>query len=305
MVGLLFATNFFGFAPAFYRFYTEYLWYLNPLLTAGESAAKPNVPEINLNTHAATSFIFILIYKAQFLVTGPALLYLFRHKTHKKDDDKKEVVSSKSCFRLSLGTMRSLHKKLGYVATLPLVALYALHTIYLVFRNIPFITNSADNNGSNNDPGLQMWHYWWGLGSVMSAIMLLYHSVTAVWILQQGKASPLTLKERQRAHINHMISACINFNIPGGLRACGMAVQSLVLQTNGGLVCDYMGSSGYVTVLVMAVVIPSQYLIRWSVFGTEARYPDNRYYYVVVAIDVAVGLYTGTLFQCVDASVEV
>ena len=217
VVGLLFAVNFTGFAPAFYRFYTEYLWYLNPLLLAGKSAAKPNIPEINLNTHAVVSFIFILIYKAQFLVTGPALLYLFKHKTHKNDDVKKGVVSSGCCSGMSLGTKRALHKKLGYVATLPLVALYTLHTIYLIFRKVfPADTNPTDSSVSPNVLGLAMWHYWWALGSAASAIMLLYNSVKAVWVLQEGKtSSAITLKERQRSHIDHMVSACVSFNIPG------------------------------------------------------------------------------------------
>ena len=243
VVGLLFAINFVGFAPAFYRFCTEYLWYLNPLPTAGKSVAKPNIPDININGHAATSFLFILIYKAQFLVTGPALLYLFNSKA-------KGTVSSggRGC-GMSLRTKRALHKKLGYVATLPWVAMYALHTVYMVFRFSS--AASINRTDSSVSGGLQMWHYWWGLGSIVAALSLLYNSAKAVWVFQEEeKASPgITRKERQRAHINYMISACISFNIPGALRACGMAMQSLVLQRHGGsdLGCDYMTSSGYVT----------------------------------------------------------
>ena len=91
----------------------------------------------------------------------------------------------------------------------------------------------------------------------------------------------------------------------GGLRACGMAMQSFVLTNSAGLECDYMGSSGYVTVLILGVLIPCHYLMRWSIFGTEAKYPSNGFYYVVVMIDVVVGVYTGTLFQCGDTSLKV
>ena len=180
-----------------------------------------------------------------------------------------------------------------------------------------------------NLPTLSMWQYWWAFGSALSAVSLLYHSWTAIRVLQKGPTKgggggggengtsammylynpelrdsndPQKEKQnRQEYHVEHMISACVSFNVPGILRACGLLMQLTVLENREHHGCDYLNSSGDVTVQVLGVLIPVELLIRWSVFGWTKGYKQssNMTRLVAVLIDLSVGVYTETLFRCV------